>query len=318
LPAIKGKKLVIIGDRHQLPPMVDDKTYDQILDENGQDVLAFEDLNRSYFAERYQEAPDEIKRMLHIQYRMHPDIMAAINQFYERPLECGLPFPDVQRDHQLESKMIGKNKHIIWMNTPLVSAREHNGRTQWISARNTRSGYEVLRYKSEATSFGEEMNGTSLSNYREAEIIKQACLELNTIWRPKMRDGAKPKDIGIITFYAAQEKLLRDMLQVSKKGSSAYFSALNIRIGTVDRFQGMERAIIIVSMVRNNGHGDIGFAKKDERINVAFSRSQQLLIIVGCHDLFCVTTSREQAVERYKNVARIVRNRGDLFDVSCL
>lgn len=214
--------------------------------------------------------------------------------------------------------MIGKNKHIVWLNTPLVSARERNGRTQRISARNTRSGFEVLNYQSAFPRFGEESSGTSVANRREAEIITKICQELDTLWRPKRAAGAEQKEIGIITFYAAQEKLLREMLKISRTGASADFKALDFRIGTVDRFQGMERAIIIVSMVRNNGYGDIGFAKKDERINVAFSRSQQLLIIVGCHDLFCVTANREQAIERYKNVARIVRNRGEFIDVSCL
>jgi len=70
-------------------------------------------------------------------------------------------------------------------------------------------------------------------------------------------------------------------------------------------------------MVRNNSQGDIGFAKKDERINVAFSRAQQLLVIVGCHDLFCSTAREGLAVERYQNVAKIVKHRGDFVDISC-
>ena len=102
LPAIKGKKLILIGDQHQLPPMIEDKTLVQMAEEAGQDSQVYRFLNRSYFKERYNEAPDTIKRMLSIQYRMHPDIMAAINQFYECPLECGLNQPDSERDHQLE------------------------------------------------------------------------------------------------------------------------------------------------------------------------------------------------------------------------
>ena len=313
LPAIKGKKLILIGDRHQLPPMIKDKTLDQMAEESGEDSQAFRYLNQSYFAQRYNEAPAEIKRMLSIQYRMHPDIMAAINQFYERPLECGLNQPDIERDHQLASPLVAPNKHLIWITMPRVSSSS----SRKIIARNKRSDREVLAYQSVYKSFGEERAGTSFINNREVEIIKKICEEFQQIWAMKRAAGAEPKEIGIITFYAAQANRLQEVLRVSKGGKSTLFSALNIRVGTVDRFQGMERAVIIVSMVRNNFDGDIGFAKKDERINVAFSRAQQLLIIVGCHDLFCNTTSAGQAVERYSNVSKIVERRGDFINVFC-
>lgn len=313
LPAIKGKKVILIGDRHQLPPMIKDKTLDQMAEESGEDAQAFRYLNQSYFAQRYNEAPAEIKRMLHIQYRMHPDIMAAINQFYERPLECGLNQPDIERDHQLAASLVRPNKHLIWVTMPRVSSSN----SRRIAARNKKTDQEVLAYQSAYKSFGEERVGTSFVNYREVEIIKKICQEFQQIWAMKTAAGAEPKEIGVITFYAAQANRLQEALGVSKGGKSTLFNALNIRVGSVDRFQGMERAVIIVSMVRNNFDGDIGFAKKDERINVAFSRAQQLLIIVGCHDLFCNITNAGQAVERYSNVSKIVERRGDFINVFC-
>ncbi len=317
LPAIRGKKLILIGDQHQLPPMIEDKTLDQMAEEMGEDPLAYRYLNAPYFAQLYSKAPDQIKCMLHIQYRMHPDIMAAINQFYERPLECGLNQPDSERDHQLESPLIGPRKHLIWITTPQISTHAQNRHSQMISARNRASGHEVFTYQSTYQSFREERVGTSFVNQREVEIIKRLCQEFQQIWAPKKARGAAPKEIGIITFYAAQSNLLQSSLGVSKGGKSSQFDALNLRVGTVDRFQGMERAVIIVSMVRNNSQRDIGFAKKDERINVAFSRAQQLLVIVGCHDLFCSTAREGLAVERYQNVAKIVKHRGDFVDISC-
>ena len=317
LPALKGKKLILIGDQRQLPPMIEDKTLDQLAEESGRDQSAFRYLNRPYFERRYEEAPDEIKRMLYIQYRMHPDIMAAINQFYDRPLECGLNQPDIQRDHQLESALIRKNKHLIWVSTPLVSSQSQSSRSQMISVRNRISGQSVFSYQSASSSFGEEKSGTSQVNHREVEIIKKVCEELQRLWAPKVVMGATPKEVGVITFYGAQTSLLQKNLGVVRDGKSM-FDALNIRVGTVDRFQGIERAIVIVSMVRNNLDREIGFARKDERINVAFSRAQELLIIVGCHDLFCRTARYEQAVERYSNVAKVVTNRGDFIDISSI
>jgi tRNA A-37 threonylcarbamoyl transferase component Bud32 len=317
LPAIKGKKLILIGDQYQLPPMIEDKTYVQMAEEAGKDPEEYGFLNRPYFKDRYKEAPDEMKRMLSIQYRMHPDIMAAINQFYERPLECGLHQPDIERDHQLESALVRKNRHLIWVAPPLVSEHPQKQRSKTILIRNKTTGREVFRYQSSFISFGEEADGTSFKNYREVEIIEKICEEFQRIWTLKKAEGAKRKEIGVITFYAAQEKLLYDRL-LSRGGNRSRFDALNIRVGTVDRFQGMERAVIIVSMVRNNAQRDIGFARRDERINVAFSRAQELLVIVGCQDLFCRTARYEDAVERYNNVSKIVEKRGDFIDVSCI
>nr|BBH85387.1 hypothetical protein KTC_01380 [Thermosporothrix sp. COM3] len=316
LPAIRGKKLILIGDQHQLPPMIDDKTLDQMAEENGLDPQTYHQLNQSYFARLYRDAPASKKCMLHIQYRMHPDIMAAINQFYERPLECGLNQPDLERDHQLEVPLVDKNKHLVWVTTPLTSVQERTG--QQLIARNQSSKEVVFTCPSKYHSFSEERVGTSYINQREVEIITAICQQFQQAWAPKLAAGAPPKEIGVITFYAAQSSLLRESLGVSQGGKSARFSALNIRVGTVDRFQGIERAVVIVSMVRNNSRGDIGFARKDERINVAFSRAQELLVIVGCHDLFCSTSHADTAVERYRNVASIVKHRGAFIDTTAI
>ncbi len=116
----------------------------------------------------------------------------------------------------------------------------------------------------------------------------------------------------MITFYAAQAKLLQDKLR--QKDVDEKQSNISLRIGTVDRFQGMERSIIIVSFVRNNKKKDIGFARKPERINVALSRAQKLLIIVGCSELFCNTQIDSTII--YKKVVEIVKQENGVKNVS--
>jgi superfamily I DNA and/or RNA helicase len=74
------------------------------------------------------------------------------------------------------------------------------------------------------------------------------------------------------------------------------------RIDVVDRFQGMERNIVIVSTVRSNKYNGIGFAKEIERINVAFSRARTLLIVIGNRDLFFAKYNYQQAINAMESI----------------
>ncbi len=150
--------------------------------------------------------------------------------------------------------------------------------------------------------------GTSFFNIQEIDVIERMCQQFEAVWVEKVANGEPKKEIAIITFYGAQLRKIDERLQ------SELFPSLQIRTGTVDRFQGMERPVVIVSMVRNNNQGDVGFAKKPERVNVAFSRAQELLVIVGCHDLF---TSKSGVVgTMYSEVANIVGTHGGFIDIS--
>jgi DNA polymerase III delta prime subunit len=280
IPALKGKKLVLVGDHRQLPPMLNDSTVEDIAQEMGiaPEKLSF--LEESLFKLQFEAAADSIKRMLTVQYRMHPSIMAAINQFYQHRLQCGLPAPDQQRAHNLAGAIIQEHQHLIWVKMPLGKG------------------------------FEEQKQGTSPFNVREVDVIERLCQQMEAAWAPRIALGEPRKEIGIITFYLAQLELIDERLDPQ------LFPSLHIRTGTVDRFQGMERQVVIVSMVRNNREGKVGFAKKPERVNVAFSRAQELLVIVGCHSLF--TQHPGQVGSMYSEVSNVVRRQGGLVDVSRL
>ncbi len=147
--------------------------------------------------------------------------------------------------------------------------------------------------------FFEEKTSTSYSNKHEVEVIEKI---LDDIYFECKEKGLH-KEVALITFYGAQAKLLNKLVK-------KYTSCLKLRVGTVDKFQGMEREIVIVSFVRNNNRKNIGFAKDPKRINVALSRAQNLLIIVGCSELFT------QAKESYTNVLRTVEDYNGLIDVN--
>ncbi|MEG4273354.1 MULTISPECIES: AAA domain-containing protein [unclassified Microcoleus] len=278
IPALKGRKLVLVGDHRQLPPMFNQSTIDDIAEDIGctGDELSF--IKESLFKVLFENASDSIKKMLTTQYRMHPQIMGAINQFYQQKLNCGIQEADTKRAHNLAGRIIQENNHILWVKTPIGQG------------------------------FEEEKQGTSRLNVKEIDAIELLCEQMEIAWQPKVADGEPPKEIGIITFYAAQLNAIKDRIEGER------FPALSIRTGTVDIFQGMERPVIIVSTVCNNVRGDIGFAKEPERVNVAFSRAQELLIVVGCHDLF--TQQLGTVGKMYQEVSKTVRHCGGFVDVS--
>ncbi|KEI95022.1 protein kinase (plasmid) [Clostridium botulinum A2B3 87] len=120
--------------------------------------------------------------------------------------------------------------------------------------------------------FENKTKGGSYKNHLEADIIKQLIKKIDK--EGKLKDS----DIGIITGYSAQKELIRKEIQNCNFKSSSKKIAIN----TVDAFQGRENDIIIYSTVKSsNHHNKIGFQKEKERVNVAFSRAKQLLVIVG-------------------------------------
>ena len=216
----------------------------------------------SLFKEYFEQARGEIKETLLTQYRMHPEIMAVVNHFYENKLKCGLPNPDEARRHGLTiagrsgAPFITPDTHAIWID----STRDARGNLQY-----------------------ERQSGTSKINQNEVEVIVQLLRKMDAGFRRQGYHAGQRKAIGIISFYGKQIAAIRNRLR------SERFDNLDIDVNTVDQFQGKERPIIIVSLVRHLPGGataDMSFVAKFERINVAFSRAKELLVIVGAAATF--------------------------------
>jgi predicted DNA helicase len=82
--------------------------------------------------------------------------------------------------------------------------------------------------------------------------------------------------IGIISPYAEQVRLIRQ--EISDDGT---LRSMDIEVNSIDGFQGQEKEVIYISLVRSNDHADIGFLKDERRLNVAMTRAQKKLVIVG-------------------------------------
>lgn len=259
VPLVLGKKIIVIGDHKQLPPMMDENTIDSALEKIGKKDIA----------EKLQKAESQFKRLfeaaakvrktivatLDTQYRMHEQIMNTIKQFYQDELattgglKCGIietmDIPDLANK--------GSRWHGITLN-PIIQPSTH---AVWIDV-HTPETYLNPGYKNEG-------------ELKAIDFVLKALQQADG-YSEFVNAQQKPEDkeIGIITFYSAQSREIRKKY----KGKS-------YRMDVVDRFQGMERNIIIVSTVRSNPKNNIGFAKEIERINVAFSRAKRLLIVVG-------------------------------------
>lgn len=259
VPLVLGKKIIVIGDHKQLPPMMDENTIDS----------ALEKISKKEIAEKLQKAESQFKRLfeaaskvrktivatLDTQYRMHEQIMNTIKQFYQEELaatgglKCGIT--ETMDIPDLANK--GSRWHGITLN-PIIQPSTH---AVWIDV-HTPETYLSPGYKNEG-------------ELKAIDLVLKALQQADG-YSEFVNAQQKPEDkeVGIITFYSAQSR------EIKKK-----YKGKNYRMDVVDRFQGMERNIIIVSTVRSNPKNNIGFAKEIERINVAFSRARRLLIVVG-------------------------------------
>ncbi len=108
-----------------------------------------------------------------------------------------------------------------------------------------------------------EPDGESRRNPEEAELVVKRVHQL-------LDAGVAPAEIAIIAPYAAQVRLLRE--RIARPG---------IEIDSVDGFQGREKEAVLISLVRSNPQGEIGFLAELRRVNVALTRARRRLIVVG-------------------------------------
>jgi len=112
----------------------------------------------------------------------------------------------------------------------------------------------------------------SISNQEECKILCQL------VWRMcQTKDGKKPQiaqdHVGVITPYSAQVRLIEKALQ--REGLR------ETEVSTVDGYQGREKTVILISTVRSNIRGEVGFLSDRRRLNVSLTRCRDALIVVG-------------------------------------
>lgn len=317
LPLCFGKKNIIIGDHKQLPPMINEREFKEVLIEEAEDEKLANEIGNNYLKESQfkrlitnPKVSPTIRATFDVQYRMHSQIGALIQQFYpelENGLICGIKeYENIQdlnnpasRHHGLYHEgFIKPHTHVIWVDVPEPETKDGTSRVNEMECETV---MRVLKYLKNSEGFG----------------------EFQRHW-DKIKDIDKRKaeqEVGIISFYGNQIKKLKEAKKYTENELK-----IPIRLNTVDKFQGMERNILIVSTVRSHlindeatgkvvpnvrgreggGYSPWGFADSPERLNVALSRARRLLIIVGNREHFANFRNREgEAI--YANVISQIR-----------
>ena len=248
IPMRRATRVILAGDHCQLPPTV--KSIAALRAGLGKTLM-----------ERIAENKPEVVTLLKIQYRMNEEIMRfSSDWFYHGEVESA---PQIKYRSILED-----DSPITWIDT----SNEENQVT--IEGDDVVSGE-----KRDDINFHEQFVGESFGRINKAE----ADLTLLTLAEyltqvGKRRVLEESIDVGIISPYRAQVQYLKRLLKKYE-----FFKPYRrlISVNTVDGFQGQERDVILISLVRSNDEGQIGFLKDLRRMNVAMTRARMKLIILG-------------------------------------
>ncbi|KAI6066495.1 DNA replication ATP-dependent helicase/nuclease DNA2 isoform X3 [Aix galericulata] len=239
-PLFCSKRFVLVGDHQQLPPLVQNS--------EARDLGMSESLFK-----RLEQNQNAVVQLT-VQYRMNSKIMSLSNMLvYEGKLECGsekvsnatVNLPNLKK-LKLEladasktwlKEVLEPDKPVCFLNTEKVPAPEHA-----------------------------EKGG--VYNVTEAKLV----FFLTSLF---IQAGCKPSDIGVISPYRHQLKIITDLMVRLKEN--------RVEVNTIDKYQGRDKSIIIVSFVRNSYEENLGTLLKDwRRLNVAITRAKHKLVMVGC------------------------------------
>ena len=267
IPMKRASRVILAGDHCQLPPTV--KSIAALRAGLGKTLM-----------ERIAENKPEVVTLLKIQYRMNDEIMRfSSNWFYGGKVESA---------PQIKYRSVLDYDHpITWIDTGeeseerRVKSEEFNSSSDDASEESEEQENSSL-FTHHSSLYKEQFVGESFGriNKAEAELTLLTLAEYFTKIG-KQRVLSESIDVGIISPYRAQVQYLKKLIKKYE-----FFKPYRrlISVNTVDGFQGQERDVILISLVRSNDEGQIGFLKDLRRMNVAMTRARMKLIILGNKD----------------------------------
>jgi superfamily I DNA and/or RNA helicase len=257
IPIAKCSRVVLAGDPFQLPPTV--KSLD----------AARAGLSITLIERAIPLLPEQVS-LLHVQYRMHGAIMDFSNQyFYGGAL--------VAHESVITRRLskVSPDGEMLTLFDPVVFIDTAG------------AGFEEKMVRIDPA---ERKGGYSRCNPEEALLLREHLLQVLNEY-----PGAETPSFALLSPYREQinyiETMIRDdarlapLLRSGKHLSDvqphAHESDGALTVSTIDGFQGQERDVVYISLVRSNTKGEIGFLQDYRRMNVAMTRARKLLVVIG-------------------------------------
>ena len=257
IPLMRSRKAIIIGDHYQLPPSI----ARCLQESNAKEAMPFLEqtfLKTSFFEHMYENLPATCRGRLTEQYRMVEPIGDLVaDLFYSQGGERGL-FNGRQHDC---SQFLDSLHPLRWKNVEAGQQENENG------------------------------DGPSLRNQNEARAIVDYLLEAGRLLAQRNRqlgEAYRRKSVAVITPYGAQKRLIDSLLAKH----AAVNEVMDVKVDTVNSFQGSEADIVLYSTVRTQG--TISFLLDRQRLNVACSRARENLVFFGSSAFLRRCESRNQ------------------------
>ncbi len=242
IPIRRAGRVILAGDHCQLPPTV--KSFEAMKGGLGKSLM-----------ERLVENHPEAVTLLTMQYRMNDEIMRfSSDWFYSGSMTAA---PEV------------RYRGILDYDTPI----------EWIDTAQAAISEPGIEQDEPDITFRESIVGESHGRInRDEALFSLLTLQkyIEKIGKERFLD--ERIDVGLISPYRAQVQYLRHLIK-----RTPFFKPFRhlISVNTVDGFQGQERDVIVISLVRSNDDGNIGFLRDLRRMNVAMTRARMKLIIIG-------------------------------------
>eukprot|EP00930_Biecheleria_cincta_P004590 TRINITY_DN105506_c0_g1_i1.p1 TRINITY_DN105506_c0_g1~~TRINITY_DN105506_c0_g1_i1.p1 ORF type:complete len:1124 (-),score=248.83 TRINITY_DN105506_c0_g1_i1:317-3688(-) len=253
IPLLLGKKAVLAGDHQQLAATVKSSK------------AAQQGLDRTLFARLIERYGDEVAALLSIQYRMNEVIMGwSSRSFYDARLEAAssvasrtLQLTEVPAVNAVGDIVEAMKCPLLFVDTGGVTIYREDGQDQATSA--SKPGHHPAVHQ-------------SCSNPGESRFLVHYAKLL-------VKCGLSVRDLTVITPYNGQVQQLRNDFSVDQECEKLGLD--QPRINTVDSFQGQEADAVLISLVRSNERGIVGFLSDYRRLNVAVTRARKHVMIVG-------------------------------------
>ncbi len=258
-PIRMARTFILVGDHYQLPPLVQNDE----AKEGGLDISLFKMLSDKH--------PESVVNLEH-QYRMCEDIMTLSNTLiYDGRLKCGtqavanrsITIPNMgalRQHHHSPQSILSADPRNVCANPTRGSCWLRDLLDASVKACfvNTDALIPLSREVLES-------GGNRITNPCEVTITTQLVESLITT-------GVLPTDIGVITLYRSQLALIKQSLR-QRPG---------VEMHTADKFQGRDKEVVVLSLVRSNENQMVGDLLKDwRRVNVALTRARTKLLVIG-------------------------------------